>query len=251
MSGTANLAPGSVVPKTGKYKCEFCGEGGIADFMAKSLGGSGLGLNTSQLQGVGRQGTVKLFEASKTFDQCPTCGPATGWTLVEETQPKAETPTARHGESVSESGVCDICSQKVSRPDGYLLTTRDVVSAPAYWQHYYRHHRSELVGMGVSSFADFCRNQLVRTSCAEALARQSTPWIVCERCIQMFAVDLDQARSYARQWWESGRNYSPPGTGPAPLSSVNMGDGKAMFSSSDVRVQSQPTSRKKWWEFWK
>jgi len=251
MSGTANLAPGSVVPKTGKYKCEFCGEGGLADFMAKGLAGSGLGLNTRQLQGVGRQSTTKSFEAGRTFPQCPTCGPATGWTLIEETQAKTEKPAVRHDESVSESGVCDICSQKVFRPNGYLLTTREVVGTPTYWQHYCQHHRSELAGMGVSSFDDFCRNSVVRSSCAEALARQSTPWIVCERCIQMFTVDRDQARSYGKQWWESGRKYSPPGTGPAPLSSVNMGDSNATVSGRDVAAPRQAKPRNRWWEFWK
>lgn len=221
----------------------------MADFFAKSLSGSGL--NTSQLQGVGHQSTVKFFEAGKTFPQCPTCGPATGWTLVEESQPKTRERAARHDESVSESGVCDICSQKVFRPKGYLLTTRQVVSSAQYWEHYYQHHRSELAGMGVASFADFCRNPLVRTSCTEALARQSTPWMVCERCIGMFTADRSQTRSYARQWWESGRKYSPPGTGPAPLSSVNMGDGRAMFPSGDATAPSQATPPKKWWEFWK
>ena len=34
----ANLAPGSTVPVSGNYRCFFCGEGGIADFMAKALG---------------------------------------------------------------------------------------------------------------------------------------------------------------------------------------------------------------------
>ena len=88
MSDTANLSPGTPVPKTGKYKCEFCGEGGIADLMGKALVGSGLGLKTSRLQAVGRQGTVKFFEAGRTFPQCPTCGPATGWTLVEYNGPQ-------------------------------------------------------------------------------------------------------------------------------------------------------------------
>ncbi len=251
MSGTANLSPGSVVPKTGKYKCEVCGEGGIAELMAKGLAGGGLGLDTSRLQGVGRQSTTKFFGAGKTFPQCPTCGPATGWTLVEEAQVNTEETPARHDESVSESGVCDICTQKVLRPNGHLLTTREVIGTPAYWQHYHQHHRSELAGMGVSSFGDFCRNALVRTTCAEAMAGQSTPWMVCERCIQMFTVDRDQALTYARQWWESGRKYSPPGTGPAPLSSVNMGDGKVMLSGGDVAAQRQAKPRNKWWEFWK
>ncbi|MBN1550986.1 hypothetical protein JW979_05940 [bacterium] len=251
MSGIANLAPGSVVPQTGNYKCEFCGEGGIADFLAKSLEESGIGLNTSQLQGAGRNSTIKFFEAGRTFPQCPTCGPATGWTLIEENQVKTKKSAAHHDESVRESGVCDICKQKVFRPNGYLLTTKDVVSSPEYWKHYCQYHRSELASMGVSSFDEFCRNMLVRTSCADRIAHQSTPWIVCDRCSHMFKIDRDQTRSYARKWWESGRKYLPPGTGSAQLSSVNMGDGKAMFSNPDGAARSRETPRKKWWKIWK
>lgn len=155
--------------------------------------------------------------------------------LKDRRQETVQQPIAHHDDSVSESSVCDICSQEVLRPDGYLLTTREVVSTAAYWQHYYQHHKSELAGMGVSSFADFCGNLLVRTSCAEALVRQSTPWMVCEECIQMFTVNRDQTQSYAKQWWESGRTFAPPGSGPAALSSVNMGDDKSMLSTEQAR----------------
>ncbi|MCI0490938.1 MAG: hypothetical protein L0229_30470 [Blastocatellia bacterium] len=249
MSGTANLAPGSIVPKTGKYKCEFCGEGGMADFFAKALKGSDLGLNVGGLEGVGRQGTVRFFDAGKKFSQCPTCGPATGWTLIEETSQTVDKPSLSHSETISEHAVCDICSQRVYRPRGYLLTTKDVVSQPAYWRHYYQHHRSEFSGMGVSSFEEFCRNPLLRSSCAETLARQTTPWIVCDNCIPMFTVDREKSLSYAKRWWESDRKFTPQGGGPAPLSAVNMGDREVGFSN---RVQeSEKAAKRKWWQFWK
>jgi len=245
----ANLPPGGVVPKSGLYRCVFCGHGGIADFLAKHL--EGASLETRYLIGQSRQQTVKHLWQGDTFPECAVCGPATGWTLIEEADAKAGMPAARHDESVSESSVCDICTQKVFRPNGYLLTTREVVGTAAYWQHYCEHHKSELAGMGVSSLPEFRRNPLVRASCGEALARQSTPWMVCDRCIQMFTVDREQAQSYARQWWDSGRKYSPPGAGPAPLSAVNMGDDRVRFSSDDVATQTQSQPAKKWWEFWK
>lgn len=76
---TVNLPPGSVVPKSGNYKCEFCGAGGLADFAAKSM----LGFDLSRLRGGGRQGAIKFFDAGKTFTECANCGPATGWSLIE------------------------------------------------------------------------------------------------------------------------------------------------------------------------
>jgi hypothetical protein len=81
MSKYVNLAPGSIVPKSGKYKCEFCGEGGVADFLAKRMKGSGL--YTGRLESLGKQTSIRYFEAGKKFTECPNCGPATGWTLIE------------------------------------------------------------------------------------------------------------------------------------------------------------------------
>lgn len=76
---TVNLQPGSRVPKSGTYKCEFCGDGGLLDIAATSM----LGVDLSRLRGGGRQGTVKFFDAGKTFTECASCGPATGWSLIE------------------------------------------------------------------------------------------------------------------------------------------------------------------------
>ena len=45
---TKNLDPDSIVPLSGKYKCEFCGQGGIADMMAHLLSPTGLPMGSSQ-----------------------------------------------------------------------------------------------------------------------------------------------------------------------------------------------------------
>jgi len=78
---TVNLPPGSVVPKSGSYKCEFCGEGGLADFAAKAM----LGLDRSRLGAGQSRGTIRFFDAGKTFTECANGGPATRWSFVEGT----------------------------------------------------------------------------------------------------------------------------------------------------------------------
>ena len=97
MSGTVNLSPGSTVPKTGKYKCEFCDEGRVADF----FGLKGTGLDVGQSQGPVRQSNIRFFETGHNFTECPTCGPATGWTLIEEACETGMTTTQRHDEALS------------------------------------------------------------------------------------------------------------------------------------------------------
>ena len=116
---------------------------------------------------------------------------------------------------------CDICSATVTVPDGYQLTTTQVVRSPRFWRDYYQRHREEFAAMGMPSYDALLRSP-ARTMVAEQIAHDATPWLVCEKCIHRFDVDREQARAYARQWWESGRTFSPPGTGPAPLSEVKM-----------------------------
>ena len=148
------------------------------------------------------------------------------------------------------SGVCDVCNGKVTSPDGYLLTTREVVSTPAYWQHYYQYHNSQFVTLGVLSYEGFCRNPRLRVSCVNAVAGQRTPWMVCENCISKFAVDREKARSYAMQWWQD-KAFQPPGTGPASLSEVNLGVVGGLFPSAGMRKPPVLEPTGKWWEFWK
>ena len=82
-----NLPPGSTVPKSGRYKCENCGPDGIREFGAKyALELMNVKVSpTELLTPEGRKNkTFKFFESGKKFDKCPSCGPSTGWSLVEE-----------------------------------------------------------------------------------------------------------------------------------------------------------------------
>jgi hypothetical protein len=124
--------------------------------------------------------------------------------------------------SAQPASVCDICGAGLSSPGGYLLVTREVVSEPKYWQHYYRQHEAEFALLGVRSYEAFKSHQDLRAMAGKTLAGQSSPWMVCENCIGMFQVDRQAARRHAEQWWQSGGTFAPPGVGKAPLSAVNM-----------------------------
>jgi hypothetical protein len=124
--------------------------------------------------------------------------------------------------SANATGVCDICGAGISSPDGYLLVTRQVVSEPKYWQHYYRQHADEFAMLGVGTFEAFKNNPALRAQCAKTLAGQSTPWMVCSVCIGMFPVDQPARQRDAVEWWRTGGAFQPQGNGPAPLSLVKM-----------------------------
>lgn len=118
---------------------------------------------------------------------------------------------------------CDICGKPISKPNGYLVTTTQVVSEPRYWRHYFEFHKKEFQSLKIFSFEDFVNNYEERKSLEVLLAGQWTPWLVCEDCIKLFSLDYEQTRNWARYWWTSEPKFRPPGTGPAPLTTINMG----------------------------
>jgi hypothetical protein len=99
-----NLVVGETVPTSGNYICEVCRKGGMFDVMAKAIGrkfaGTEEDLKTAQRvdQFFERNGvslkkmivakreqkeTRRFFREGEKFTECPTCGPATGWTFLE------------------------------------------------------------------------------------------------------------------------------------------------------------------------
>lgn len=116
---------------------------------------------------------------------------------------------------------CDICNAAINEPDGYLLTTTQVVRSPRFWLDYYRRHQEELAAMDIPSYDTFL-NSSACTTMTERVARDATPWLVCKQCTHLFEVDQQQAWIYVQHWWESGRAFTPPGTGPALLSEVKL-----------------------------
>jgi hypothetical protein len=105
--------------------------------------------------------------------------------------------------------VCDICSKTMSKGEGYTLTTKQVVTVPAYWTRAF---------MGAAGAVSIMPAEMVQQVFEQQLRQQcgqTTGWLTCEDCIAKFPeVDRDQARAYAQEFWSKGDgNHSPPGGG--------------------------------------
>jgi hypothetical protein len=150
-----------------------------------------------------------------------------------------------------DSGVCDVCGTKVRYPEGHLLTTRQVVGCPGYWEKVFGQQRESLQLRGVFSFEDLKKNAEVRTELAERFASESTPWLVCSSCISTFPVDTGSTHLHAKRWWECVAVYDLPGVGAVPLPVVNMGDGSRSGETEHVASGTVHKAQKRWWEFWK
>jgi hypothetical protein len=149
-----------------------------------------------------------------------------------------------------ESGVCDVCGIRVRYPEGHLLTTRQVVGCPGYWEKVYEQQRESLQSRGVTSFENLKKNQEVRTELAERFATEATPWMVCSSCVSTFPVDVGVTHSHAKQWWECVAVYDLPGVGAVPLSAVNMGDCSLSTETEHVASGLEQKAQRRWWEFW-
>jgi tetratricopeptide (TPR) repeat protein len=116
---------------------------------------------------------------------------------------------------------CRICLANISSPQGFLLTTTQVVGSPGYWEQYCQRHAAELANQGIASPAELAQAPQ-RFAIAHPIAQEGGPWLICDQCIPLFAVDREQAHRDAETWWASDGSFVPPGSGAAPLSAVRM-----------------------------
>lgn len=110
--------------------------------------------------------------------------------------------------------VCDLCNKVVTESDSYLLTTRQVVSNPTYWEFAFSHQWSYVEAMPDAG--------TIKGMLALQQANQSTPWLVCREHAEMLGANLSEAHEYAKRWWISDGRFAPSGSGPVQLSVVQM-----------------------------
>lgn len=103
---------------------------------------------------------------------------------------------------------CDICNQAIRHCDGYMLTTKQVVTEMAYWQRFFWNQGKKLL---VGNPATETR---LINGFAKKQAASATGWLVCEQCSPMFVFN----RAVAKQCAASGTQ--PPDCGPVDASEV-------------------------------
>lgn len=121
--------------------------------------------------------------------------------------------------SSPKSTVCDICAKSLQFQEGYLLTTEKVVSTPAYWKKHLDETLTAALGPHWRSHPMLLVKMM---EIQQAAANQVTPWMVCDICIELFSVDRAKTREWAQQWYESDRQFVPPGSGAVDLSKVKI-----------------------------
>ncbi len=122
--------------------------------------------------------------------------------------------------------ICDVCNAQIpwaERYNTHLLTTRQVVSSPKYWE--WRLRLAIAMAESMTWFGRLSKRQIQELKAREAVsgAASSSPWVVCGKCIELFSVDEASSREYAVRWFESAGDFVPPGSGAVDIADVNMG----------------------------
>ncbi len=146
-----------------------------------------------------------------------------------ETHPVVAPPVA------PSNGKCDVCTEVILRCDGFILTTKQVVTEVAYWKHLFQNQgRQLLVGNPATQMELIC-------GFAKQQADSATGWLVCEQCSPMFTFDHAIARKCAVD------GTQPPGIGPADAREVMT---KAIYSRTMLETSppqagstTQPTAK--------
>jgi len=108
---------------------------------------------------------------------------------------------------------CPITKEPIEKGNGYLLTTAQIVCSKKYWDMVMT--EPETLSYTKQHFSNNGSGTQMRSLIFEKFATIARPWIVSDTIISYFDVDRQNAREFAKKWWESQGDFIPENTGPA------------------------------------
>ncbi len=109
---------------------------------------------------------------------------------------------------------CDLEGSLLEFGEGYLLTSAQIIKSKRFWDNkmiepetlaYSKAHFNKNDEMGTK----------MRTMIFQKYSTKDQPWLVGDGQVNQFEVDKEEAREFARQWWDSEFQFTPPNAGPA------------------------------------
>ena len=109
---------------------------------------------------------------------------------------------------------CDLEGSLLEFGEGYLLTSAQIIKSKRFWDN--KMIEPETLAY---SKAHFQRNDdmgtKMRTMIFQKYSTKDAPWLVGDGQVNQFEVNKEEAREYAKQWWDSDFTFTPPNAGPA------------------------------------
>lgn len=106
---------------------------------------------------------------------------------------------------------CELSKEPLEKGRGYVITTAQLIASKKFWDN--KMTEPETLSYTQSHFksGDSTSTQM-RQMIFNKYGNVDKPWIISESYGHLFEIDLDQAQSHAREWWEKEGNYVPEGT---------------------------------------
>lgn len=109
---------------------------------------------------------------------------------------------------------CSICKAHMEEGEGFLLSTAQVVSSKAYWDH--KMVEPETMAYTHAHFKSKDEHATkMRGIIFQKTAEKDQSWLTCESCIRHFDVDEAEAKEYAKEWWIKRDSFALPNGGAA------------------------------------
>lgn len=109
---------------------------------------------------------------------------------------------------------CPITKESIEDGFGYLLTTSQVVASRKYWDMIMT--EPETLSYSISHFQNKEQGTYMRSLIFEKYSSIDKVWMISDSCIHLFEnIDKNQAKAYAKKWWENEGTFIPENTGSA------------------------------------
>jgi len=226
-----NWSPGEKVPRTGTYKCIYCGPDGVQASLLKHMAKS-MGIPYTPPVSSRKDPPLTFLSQGDTFPSCPNCkgdpsgADPTGWDFVSEKEVKGG--TGRPGITYFEctrppgDGTCSDDSCPCGYPGANLLRGTG-----------YFYISKELVEMrrDALSLADIQKKLLaIQRGLGATMVTVTSgvfmPILMCQLGAKKRGIDLEVAAADAKYWWETGLAPLRPTPLAGKSSPAGSADGK-------------------------
>jgi hypothetical protein len=96
--------------------------------------------------------------------------------------------------------VCDCCLTSLQEPNGYLLRTYEILKSASYWKFLFNTNEYGVDQTGLDK----------RVESFKVVASFTSPWVICDECIDKFDVDRTENKEYMNNWISKKGKYTPP-----------------------------------------
>lgn len=209
---SASLAPNSVVPKSGLYRCSRCGVADPAmrnsyrdnaqqtslnsEVIARVLATAGISNHESI--------TYRRYSAGEHFGECPWHKKSTGWTLENEAAASASSPVAKpvtpglpmmecspfHGKTFCADNECPCDYTTMPPAKGYLWITPEVAG-------------TRMTCLSLTSLHGYLKASAI--SGIDEITKRCFPLVVCEQAAKRRNLNLEVASSDFDSWVKTGK----------------------------------------------